>query len=244
MEGAKTKFCIYCGKEIPINTKKCPYCMQWQEQEENISRNHFINDYVSPEQEEKLKQREILRTRELEKEKEEKEFYNKLNNPQREYSNVLPLRREILLLIFGGDIYTIWWFYKNSTYLKNDYNRNINPGWRTLGFIIPIVNWFMYYYLLKDYKEILDKENIEGYSPIENTLLYIFIPVIGTFWTFCNVQESINQLWIKKQIDLPVRRNFTNGEIVFMIIMFIITIFIIASLIAYIIPIISLIAPY
>ncbi|OWT33055.1 hypothetical protein BGI41_04425 [Methanobrevibacter sp. 87.7] len=240
MEGAKTKFCIYCGKEIPINTKKCPYCMQWQEKEENISRNHFINNYVSPEHEEELKKDEAIKTRELEK----REFYDKLNNPEREYSNVLPLRREILLLIFGGKLYTIWWFYKNSTHLKNDYNRNINPGWRTLGFIIPIINWFIYYYLLKDYKEILDKENIESYSPIENTLLYIFIPVIGTFWTFCNVQESINQIWIKNQRNLPVRRSFTNGEIAFMIIIVIVTIIIIISIIAYINSLVNPVATF
>lgn len=213
MEGAKTKFCRYCGKEIPIDTKKCPFCNEWQEEDENISRNHFVNAYVPPEHKIDLDNSIDIETD---------------NKPEEDkYSNVLPVRRQLLLLIIGGGLYNIWWYYKSCKNLKEELNRDINPLLYTIAFIIPILNWVMYYILLNYYREVLNNENIESYSPIKNTLLYIFLPYIGSVWTFVNVQESINNLWYKKQEKLPVKRNFTTGEKVFMVIIILIIISII-----------------
>ncbi|WP_461461635.1 hypothetical protein, partial [Methanobrevibacter sp.] len=133
--------------------------------------------------------------------------------------------RLLLLLIVSCGLYSIWWYYKNNTLLKDRLNKNISPILRTIGFILPVIRWFMFYILIHNYEKTLKEENIESYSSILNTLLYIFIPVIGPVWALCNIQESINNLWYKKQPNLPIRRKFTNGEIVFLIIMLIIIIF-------------------
>ncbi len=221
MHGARTKYCINCGKIIDIYANKCPHCHAWQEKD-NISRNHLLNSYVSPEHkheiEEKMsKDHEII---EIEnKPIESKETETISETTETVYSDVLVIRRLLLLLIVSCGLYSIWWYYKNNTLLKNKLNRNISPILRTIGFIIPVINWFMFYILIHDYEKTLKEKNIESYSSILNTLLYIFIPVIGSIWTLCNIQESINNLWYKMEPNLPIKRKFTNGEIAFLIIL-------------------------
>ena len=226
MHGTTTKYCIYCGKKIPIDTKKCPYCLKWQEDEDDVSRNHFINSYVSPEHEMELKEKSKNKKEETRKESIQDNTQYNLNE---EYSDILPIRRQLLLLLVGGWFYSVWWYYKSNTLLKDRFNKDIRPGWRTVGFIIPIVNWFMYYILLRDYEKLIRNENIESYDSILNTLIFIFIPIIGDVWTFCNVQESMNQLWQVKERNLPIRRSFTNGEIIFLVVIMVLILLLIMT---------------
>lgn len=231
MHGARDKYCIYCGKKIPIDAKKCPYCLKWQEDEDDVSRNHFVNSYVSPEHELELKKQaeleELKRKEAIEARKKSKEIHTEDG-----YSDVLPIRRQLLLILVGGWFYSIWWYYKSNKLLEERFHLDIHSGWRTIGFIIPIVNWFMYYILLRDYERIIKAENFESYDSIYNTLIYIFIPVIGGIWTFCNVQESINRLWMIKEPNLPIRRSFTSGEKAFLLIIIAIIILIVVLIIS------------
>lgn len=243
MHGARTKYCINCGNIIDINANKCPHCHAWQEKD-NISRNHLLNSYVSPEHKREIEEKisndnEIIEitNKPAKRKTENKPAKRKAKNkpakrktetisetPKIIYSDVLVIRRLLLLLIFSCGLYSIWWYYKNNTLLKDRLNKNISPLLRTIGFILPVIRWFMFYILIHNYEKTLKEENIESYSSILNTLLYIFIPVIGPVWTLCNIQESINNLWYKKQPNRPIRRKLTNGEIVFLIIMLIIII--------------------
>lgn len=220
MHGAREKYCKNCGKSIDIYAIKCPHCHTWQDKD-NISRNHLLNSYVSPEHKQELEkssQKEIIEH----KNQAVASGENKVTGEAKEkivYSDVLVIRRLLLLLIVGGGLYTLWWYYKNNSLLKERFNRNISPILRTIGFIIPVVRWFMFYLLLHDYEKLIREEKIESYSSILNTLIYMFIPIIGPIWTICNIQESINNLWYKTEPNLPVRRQFTSGEIVFLIVL-------------------------
>ncbi len=245
MHGARTKYCINCGNIIDINANKCPYCHAWQDKD-NISRNHLLNSYVSPEHKHEIEEKisndnEIIEitNKPAKRKTENKPAKRKAENKPAKgkqtatisetqeiiYSDVLVIRRLLLLLIVSCGLYSIWWYYKNNTLLKDRLNKNISPILRTIGFILPVIRWFMFYILIHNYEKTLKEENIESYSSILNTLVYIFIPVIGPVWALCNIQESINNLWYKKQANLPIRRKLTNGEIVFLIIMLIIIIF-------------------
>ena len=232
MNGTKTKYCIGCGKKIDRTTNKCPYCHTWQDNPD-ISRNHLLNTYVSPEHNSELNK---IDRKGLENNISSINEENTANKNKIIYSDVLLIRRLLLLLIMGSGLYRIWWYYKTNSLLKNKLNQNIHPVLRTIGFLIPFVRWIMFYLLIHKYEKILYKEDIESYSSILNTFIFIFIPIIGPIWTICNIQESINFLWYKLEPDLPVRRKFTTGEKVFLIII----ILIIMSLLALIIYILML----
>ena len=275
MKPATTKYCINCGKPIPINCFKCPHCFQRQEHE-GVSKNHNLNshidnssnniDYVNPDEylQSQINNPSVSNNtsrlingenngsgpRTLKKQDtpvevitpkyhdpysssnenfiEDEMYYkvDKLNEEEitpnirypNQYSNVFPIRRLFLLMIFTFGFYGYYWFYKNCKLLKEEYGQDISPGIRTFIFIfIPIGNWIVFYYLIKDYQDLIEYRDMESYSPVMNLLIYMFLPILS-FWTMINVQESINDLWRYEQSDLKVRRSFKDSEIFIMII--------------------------
>lgn len=47
--------------------------------------------------------------------------------------------------------------------------------------------------------------------------MWILLPFLQ-IWVLINIQESLNELWKKEQPELPVRRSFSDVEIMIMII--------------------------
>lgn len=129
------------------------------------------------------------------------------------YSNILPIRRLLLLTIVTGSLYGFYWFYKNNCFLKDDLGKDINPIGRTILLIIPIANIIVFYDLLSYMNKYIEAEGIDSYSPGLNTLIWLFVP-FGHIWALVNVQESINELWRIKKPNLPIRREFNNPEII------------------------------
>jgi hypothetical protein len=201
----KSKFCIFCGKEIPINAKKCSHCFEWLEDDVSSpippsdgkigeNQNYNRNTNVTPP-----------------------------SNNTYEESKIIPIRRFFLLMMLTCGLYSIYWYYKNSCYLRDEFGRDISVGLRTIAFaIIPIANILVFYELLRDMKEIIEAKGVEVYSPGINTLIFYFVPFFG-LWVYINVQETFNEFWRVHEPHLPVRRDFNNGEILAMILLFIIT---------------------
>ncbi|MCL2157699.1 MAG: hypothetical protein FWH54_06730 [Methanobrevibacter sp.] len=223
----KTKFCIYCGKQIPINAKKCSYCLKWLDDElspPNLNTNANSPDNI-------IKNNTSIATNL------ENQNYNRnprVNPPSyqniSEYSKVLPMRRFYLLMILTGGLYSIYWFYKNSCYLRDVFGKDISVGLRTFVFaLIPFADIVVFYELLSEMKNIIEEKGLEVYSPGINTLILYFVPFVG-MWVYINVQESFNDFWRIQEPHLPVRREFDNGEILAMILLFIV-IFVFAFLI-------------
>lgn len=218
----KTKICVYCNNEIPLNEKVCRYCLKDLENNEFLSKNHGSYKYTINSS---LKTTQIVEDEDID-----------VNLDKKEYSNVLPIRRFFILMIFTSGLYKYYWFFKNSEYTKIS-GKDINPTFRTILFIIPIIKIYIYYILLRDMKNIIAEEKIEVYTPIYNVLLYFFLPFLG-FWSMINVQESINEYWRLKQNELPTRRSLTSTEkaiiLVFILIWLIIAIFLIMSIVTFI----------
>ncbi|MCL2687865.1 MAG: DUF4234 domain-containing protein [Methanobrevibacter sp.] len=145
---------------------------------------------------------------------------DKSNNSlhSKEYSKAIPIRRLFLLMIFTLGIYGFYWYYKNCCYLRDEFNKDINPILRTILLIIPIVNIIFFYLLLRDMNVYIEDEGIESYSPILNTLIMIFLggPSVVGMWVLINVQESFNEFWRIKENGLPIRREFNTKEIIVM----------------------------
>lgn len=185
----RTKPCPYCGHEIPLNEIKCRYCLKKIPKKDIRNQNFGIYDFNMK----KLKSYPINQNLNINEKQTTK------------YSNVLPIRRWLALMIFTLGLYKYYWFYKNSKLIGERY-----PILRTIGFIIPIINWVMYYILLKDMKKVIKSANIKTFNIAFNFFLYFFVPILG-FWSMVNVQENMNQYWRKTQC-LKERVEFTTLE--------------------------------
>jgi uncharacterized BrkB/YihY/UPF0761 family membrane protein len=63
-------------------------------------------------------------------------------------------------------------------------------------------------------KPYIEKKGIKSYSPILNLLGFIIFgfSFLG-IWFYINVQESFNEYWRLEQSHLPIKRDFSNAEI-------------------------------
>lgn len=218
-----TKFCIYCGKKIPINAKKCSYCFEWLDDEFSVEDSNSVGARIAESSENKKNPNSYL---ESQNENTNKKTYN-FSKESTEYSKIIPMRRFYLLMILTFGLYRIYWFYKNSSYLRDEFGKDISVGLRTLTFaIIPIANIIVFYELLNDMKKLIEDKGLEVYSPGLNTLILLFIPFFE-LWVYINVQESFNDFWRIQEPHLQVRREFNNGEILVIILMIIVVIIII-----------------
>jgi len=218
----KTKFCIYCGKKIPTNAKKCSYCFEWLD-DEFSSEDHGsdVNNSVDKIGENKTSPDSYLKNQNFNKKPRETNPHYKNTE---EYSKVIPIRRFYLLMIITFGLYSIYWFYKNSSYLRDEFGKDINVGLRTFAFaLIPVANIIVFYELLNDMKKLIEEKGLESYSSGLNTCILLFFSLFGggflVIWVYINVQEYFNDFWRIHESSLPIRRKFNNGEILVMILM-------------------------
>lgn len=144
-------------------------------------------------------------------------FYSNNMNIKKFSNKIIPIRRLFLLVLFTGKLYFIYWFYNNAKLLKEHFNEDISVELRTIGLLIPIVNWFVFYDLLSDYEYIIEERGLDSYSTSWNFLIYFFVPFLG-IWSLINIQESINELWKLEEPELAISRKFTNNEIFVLVI--------------------------
>ncbi len=164
-----------------------------------------------------------------------------------EHSNKTSVTKLILLSIVTFGIYHLYWFYKNWRFIKQHDKKDISPGWRTLGSIIPIINIWLIYDQFKSVIELAKKKNIEvNWSAGLLTFLYIFIGVIFLF----GPQEFFIEILLIPIITLPlipiqnylnkflemterksVKTKFTTGEIILTIVLIILWILIILGMV-------------
>ena len=222
MEPKETKYCVYCGKKISADAERCVHCGEWLN-ESSISRNHTSYSYTSQKNtNEGNKDLGYIPNKKIEDNSATpSNNYNAANMYDRgtftKYSKILPIRRLFILMIFTLNLYTFYWIYKTNCYLRDDLGKDVSPGLRTFLLIIPIANIIVFYQTLEDMNQFIKQERIETYSSGLNTLIQIFFSWIISFWALINVQESINEFWRIKEPNFPIRREFSNSEIVVMV---------------------------
>ena len=90
-----------------------------------------------------------------------------------------PLVLTLSILTFG--YYQIYWYYQVSNQVKKEVNKKYNPTLRALLLIIPLVSWFIVYYLAGDISDLQKKAKIKGIiSP--GFILVIAIFTKGLFY--------------------------------------------------------------
>ncbi|KZX13491.1 DUF4234 domain-containing protein [Methanobrevibacter filiformis] len=219
------KYCSHCGKVIPYDAKRCMYC------------DSYVGNVNNP-----CNQAQIINDHELNKHYKQNN-YNSPNNPQQqmkhtsmthsnyhrvEYSKVLPLSKYFLLMVLTCGLYNIYWFYKNLKYIKNYHDEDISVGLRTFCFcFVPIAGLLVFYEFLDDMNHYAKSKGLETYSSglqLLGIILSNFFVLIPLYpWFFMNIQETINEYWRLEEPNLPIKRSFSSGEFIVLIVGGIIT---------------------
>lgn len=218
----RKKTCPNCGNEIPLKEEICRYCFANLRDDEFLLKNHGSFNYSIEKLKTENPKKQVVKKEEVKPIKEEPEKKETI-------SNVLPIRRLFLLIVFTGGLYNYYWFYKNCKKL-NELGENITPIFRTIWFIIPVARWVVYYDLLSLFKKHIDKRNITSFNVFANFLLYFFVPILG-FWSIINVQEAINDLWRYEQPNAIEQRSLTQNELAVIILFIVIYLLFILSII-------------
>ena len=209
----KTKFCPNCGNEIPLNEDICRYCLKDTADTSFLSTNSGQYQYslktFKPEKSSKINP-QVKETKNVKK-----------------YSEGIPIRRILLLMIVTCGLYVIYWFYRSSKFTKEN-GKNVNPILRTVLFFIPIVNLVAIYLLFYDIKNIVKTKDISFNVPI-NFVLFIFGYLLS-LWSIINIQEAMNEYYRLNNPNLIEKRNFTTSEKVVMVIFILIYAIIILSI--------------
>jgi len=137
----------------------------------------------------------------------------------KEYSNVQPIWRLLVMLIISSGLYIIYWFYRNWKYLRDYEGEEIRPVFRTICLFIPLVSIVLLYFQFKRIKFYADIYKAKTYSsPLLVTIICSLFPPIGPII----VQLTINRYWRVKQKYFPIKKGFSTKEIVVIFFCFII----------------------
>lgn len=113
--------------------------------------------------------------------------------------------RVLLFSLFSFGLYTIYWFYVTRRAVFREQGKASSAGLHTLGLFVPILQFFIYYWLVKDIAELSQKAGAKEVSVPLLFLLWVFVGIIGLILT----QVAFNDYWDKKlgqnAADIPVK---------------------------------------
>jgi len=148
--------------------------------------------------------------------------------PPRVSNGQLPFHFAALSILTLG-LYEVYWFWRNWRDLRRDLALELQPTWRAIGLLLPVVNVVLVYDQLRVIREACDARGIvPGYQPGLVAATFFAIAVAGNltlFWPLSllnvvpllQVQVALNRLWEQEQPGATVRMHFAREEIVAMI---------------------------
>lgn len=102
--------------------------------------------------------------------------------------------RVLVLTILSFGLYSIYWFYVTRRDVFKEGGQHKSAFLHTLGLFVPILNFFIYYWLVKDVAELAGKVKAKEVQVPLLVLLWIFVSIAGQVMT----QVSWNDYWDKK----------------------------------------------
>lgn len=157
--------------------------------------------------------------------------------PATRISSAQPPTHLAALSILTLGLYELYWFWRNWRDLRDELGVDVQPGWRTLGLLIPVVNVVLVYDQLRMLREQSDARGVPAeYSPGLVTATFFAIALAGnlttavagsmtTFWPLSllnvvpllQVQAALNRLWAHAQPGAIMRTQLGRHEIIAMI---------------------------
>lgn len=140
--------------------------------------------------------------------------------------------RVIIFNLLSGSLYTFYWFYQTRKAVTQETGGQDNVGLQTVGLIVPILNFFITYWLFRDIEKARQGAGIAGGFAAQTYILALvglvvvsFFPLIGLFaWIavialYIMVLVKLNELWVRKgYAEAP----YTAGEIAVVVVGFLI----------------------
>jgi hypothetical protein len=136
-----------------------------------------------------------------------------------------------ILTIASLGLYEFYWIWRGWTALRDETGADISPNWRTAAFLVPMLNMAMFYFLLRDTKELAESKGVVAeYSPGALTAMLYTLRLLGnaalisgvpfgwiaglaTVLPLLPVQQVWNGYWAKVRPDAPVRQSLAASEI-------------------------------
>ena len=148
--------------------------------------------------------------------------YSNQASSQSAYSNVQPIWKFCFLYIITYGFYEIPWSHKHWKFIKEREGLQINPWWRAI--FLP----FTLYWLAKKILLLAEEKRYRSkYSPAAIVAFYWLFRILSfsdtivsyiTFILSCllllTIVKAANSFWEKEQPNLPVRQNWTIGEVI------------------------------
>lgn len=140
-------------------------------------------------------------------------------------SRAQPLLHVALLSFLTLGVYELYWFWRNWRDLRQELGIEVQPVWRTVGLLLPVVNVVLVYDQLRMIREQCEGRGVApGYSPGLVTAAFFSIAVAGNLtmlWPLSllnvvpllQVQAALNGLWAHMQPGAAVRLHFVRQEI-------------------------------
>ena len=134
------------------------------------------------------------------------------------YEVKFPLGRVILLSIISLGLYCFYWFYQVRRQFNQQLSKEDNSALHTVGLIVPILNWFIIYWLWRDINNASRAAGAQGFDP----MVYLLIAVIGGWFTlgiaslviYIIVLQRLNEFWDVRTSGQAVDRPLKTAEIV------------------------------
>jgi hypothetical protein len=93
----------------------------------------------------------------------------------RTWSRAMPLRRLVVLIFASFGLYQFYWFWRNWRDLGRP-----NPGWRTAGLFVPILNFFLVYDSFRSVQIAAMRLRIAGFSAARAFLAFLGVNLFAT----------------------------------------------------------------
>ncbi len=154
------------------------------------------------------------------------------------YSNYLPIWRMVVMSLITSGIYHLQWFADVLEQLKKTLHVKLRPGWQSLGLIFPVCNSILAYQQFKLIDRVAQRAGVGmRFSPLVltawYTLVYVGVIYVLVFqwhsaaWVIwaslvalvfagtcllAVVQNTLNAIWLKEHLGLPVRDSFSKDQ--------------------------------
>lgn len=137
------------------------------------------------------------------------------------------LRNLLLLTVFTGGLYEVYWFYRNWHDLDDGDRAEFapRPALLTIGLLIPFLNVALVYRQLDRIRGVVTSAGLHaGYSAVWTTFAYFALGVLANLtmlWALSllmvlpllPVQDALNRYWSEREPGTTLREELTPREL-------------------------------
>jgi hypothetical protein len=115
----------------------------------------------------------------------------------------------VVLLLFGGT-YIFYWFYKTRPKVTAELGTHDNVTGQTWGLLVPILNWFIIYWLLRDIAEVRRRMGMPNdLDAVVMLVIWIFVSPAGIGLS----QNQLNEYWDRRSNGYATDAPLTFAEV-------------------------------